>query len=241
MRITFFIGIDISKAFFDVSLCHRDKPASFINHKFSNSLAGCKQLLSWLKKQKINLSETFFIMEHTGWYTLELCCFLQEKQLSFALFSPLHLKRSLGLARGKNDRVDAQRLAHYAFLHRHELKPMQLPSGSLLKLKNLFAFRDRFIKTQASLKQTIQDLRDTSHLIDNKFIIGQSEKQLKLVKLQVKQTEEQIMEAVQEDDLIKNNFNLLCSIPGIGLITAVALILCTNNFTAFANSRKFAS
>lgn len=115
-------------------------------------------------------------------------CFLQDKQLAFALYSPLHLKRSLGLARGKNDQVDAQRLAHYAFLHRHELKPTQLPSASLLKLKNLFAFRDRLIKTQSSLKQTIGDLKDTSHLIDNRFIIKQSEKQLKLVEQQVKQT-----------------------------------------------------
>jgi transposase len=177
MKILYFIGIDISKASFDIAVCQHNKPNSFTHQKFSNTMAGGKQLLSWLKKQKVNLSEAFFIMEHTGWYTLELCCFLQEKQLSFALFSPLHLKRSLGLARGKDDRVDAQRLAYYAFLHRHELKPMQLPSASLLKLKNLFAFRDRLIKTQASLKQTIQDLKDTNHLIDNKFIIRQSEKQ----------------------------------------------------------------
>ena len=92
---------------------------------------------------KLALGQCFFAMEHTGWYTLELCCFLQDQQLGFALYSPLHLKRSLGLARGKNDRVDAQRIAHYAFLHRHELTPTLLPSASLLKLKNLFAFRER--------------------------------------------------------------------------------------------------
>lgn len=61
----------------------------------------------------------------------------------------------MGLVRGKNDRVDAQRIAYYAFLHRHELKTTELPSESLLKLKNpggepLFAFRDRLIKTQTS-------------------------------------------------------------------------------------------
>lgn len=168
-------------------------------------------------------------------------CFLQDKQLPFALYSPLHLKRSLGLARGKNDRVDAQRLAHYVFLHRHELAPTQLPSASLLKLKNLFAFRERLIKTQASLKQTIGDLKNTSHLIDNRFIIKQSEKQLKLVEQQVKQTEKQIEGAIKEDQQLQKSLTLLCSIPGIGLVTAVALILTTNNFTAFNDSRTFAS
>ena len=84
----------------------------------------------------------FFAMEHTGWYTPELCCFLQDQQLAFALYSPLQLKRSLGLARGKNDRVDAQRIDHYAFLHRHQITTTLITSVSLLKLKHLFAFRD---------------------------------------------------------------------------------------------------
>ena len=241
MKFTYFIGIDISKESFDVCLCSEEHSDRFVHRKFANSAVGCRQLLTWLRKYKVVLDQCFFAMEHTGWYTLELCCFLQDQQLAFALYSPLHLKRSVGLARGKNDRVDAQRIAHYAFLHRHELKPAQLPSASLLKLKNLFAFRERLVKNQASLKQTIKDLKDTAHLVDNKFIIKESEKQLKLVAQQIKQTEKQIESAIKEDGQLQHSLKLLCSIPGIGLVTAVALILATNNFTAFSDSRKFAS
>lgn len=151
MKLEHFVGIDISKTSFDVALCRNEKPDSFVYSKFSNTKAGCKQLIHWLRKEKVNFSESFFVMEHTGWYTLEVSCFLQEKKLSFSLFSPLHLKRSLGLARGKNDRVDARRLAYYGFLHRHELKSMQFPSSCLLKLKNLFAFRERPSQMKAYL------------------------------------------------------------------------------------------
>lgn len=241
MKFTYFIGIDISKESFDVCFCSEEQPDKFVHEKFVNSTVGCRQLLTWLRKHNVVLGQGFFAMEHTGWYTLELCCFLQDQQVAFALYSPLHLKRSLGLARGKNDRVDAQRIAHYAFLHRHKLTPTILPSASLLKLKNLFAFRERLVKNQASLKQTIKDLKDTAHLVDNKFIVKQSEKQLKLVKDQVKQTEKQVEAIIKEDDQLQNSLKLLCSIPGIGLVTAVALILATNNFTAFSDSRKFAS
>lgn len=188
MKVSFFVGIDVSKATLDVALCQESLPEIFVHKQFANTTAGCNQLLTWLKKQKTSIEECFFVMEHTGWYTLLLCCFLQEKKIGYRLYSPLHLKRSLGLIRGKNDKIDAFRLAHFAFLHRHELKPTQLPSACLLKLKNLFAFRDRLIKTQSSLKVTIQDLRDTSSLIDNSFIIKQSEKQLKVVEKQVKET-----------------------------------------------------
>lgn len=248
MQFTYFTGIDISKDSFDVCFCSEEQPDKFMYGKFANSPAGCKQLLTWLKKHRLVLNQCFFTMEHTGWYTLELCCFLQDKQLAFALYSPLHLKRSLGLARGKNDRVDAKRLAYYAFLHRHELKPTRLPSASLLKpvagaIKNLFAFRERLVKTRASLKQTIKDLKDTAHLVDNRFIMRgaapkQSEKQLKLLKQQVEQTEKQIEVAIKEDEQLQNSLKLLCSIPSIGLVTAVALILATNNFTAFDDSRN---
>ena len=175
MKFTFFIGIDISKDSFDICLCLEEQPDRFVHEKFANSASGCKQLLvcgspPGLKKHKVVLNQSFFAMEHTGWYTLELCCFLQEKQLVFALYSPLHLKRSLGLARGKSDRVDAQRIAHYIFLHRHELKPTHLPSASLLKpgagaLKNLFAFRERLIKSQSSARHPVSSRQQKTYRI----------------------------------------------------------------------------
>ena len=84
-------------------------------------------------------------------------------------------------------------------------------------------------------------MKDTAHLVDNKFIVKESEKQLKLIKGQIEQTEKQIEAAIKDDDQLQTTLRLLCSIPGIGLVTAVALILATNNFTAFSDSRKFAS
>lgn len=126
------------------------------------------------------------------------------------------------------------------------MQPTQLPSACLLRLKNLFAFRDRLIKTQSSLKVTTQDLRDTSSLIDNTFIIKQSEKQLKIIEKQVKETAPRGMKLksnlpLKQDEEVKKHLKLLCSVPGIGLITAVALIIYTHNFSAFDDSRKFAS
>lgn len=140
-------------------------------------------------------------MEHTGCYTLALCCFLQERGLSYTLVSPLHLKKSSGITRAvprrdKNDRVDAQRIAQFACLHQRTLRPMQLPSACLLKLKNLMAFRDRLTKSKpgrraVSLKQTTTDLKDTASLVDNSFIIKESEKQLKLIEQQIAHTDKQ--------------------------------------------------
>jgi transposase len=179
-------------------------------------------------------------MEHTGHYTLALCCFLQDNHLAYTLVSPLHLKKSLGITRGKNDRIDAQRISRFACLHQHWLKPMQLPSSTLLKLKNLMAFRDRLTKTKISLKQTIQELKDTAALVDNKFIIKESEKQLNLVELQIDHTDQQLAAALEEDEQLQNHFRLVNSVVGVGLITSIAFLIYTQDFTAFDNGRQFA-
>lgn len=240
MTLDWFVGIDVSKATLDAALCHKEYPNQFIHQQFTNTAAGFKQLLGWVKQQKVDIGSSFFCMEHTGHYTLALCCFIQEEGLSYTLVSPLHLKKSLGITRGKNDRVDAQRIAQFACLHYRTLKPMKLPSACLLKLKNLMAFRDRLTKTKVSLKQTLQDLKDTSSLVDNSFIIKQSEKQLKLVEQQIKHTDKQMEATIQEDEQVQDHFRLINSVVGIGMITAVAFLIYTQDFVAFDNGRQFA-
>lgn len=236
MKFTWFIGIDVSKATLDVAFCHQANGNQFTYQQFENSLAGFKQ---WLNK-KVDAQNSLFCMEHTGHYTLALCCFLQENRLCYTLISPLHLKKSLGITRGKNDRIDAQRISRFACLHQLSLKPLQLPSATLLKLKNLLTFRDRLTKTKISLKQTIQELKDTAALVDNKFIIREAEKQLTLIEQQICHTDQQLETAVQEDEQLQSHFQLVNSVVGIGLLTTVAFLIYRQDFTAFDNGRQFA-
>ena len=186
-------------------------------------------------------------MEHTGHYTLALCCFLQARGRAYMLISPLHLKRSLGMARGKTgrDRIDAGRIAWFTCLHRHALTPVQLPSGCLLKLKNpggvpLMAFRDRLVKASTSLKNTLTDQRDTSSLIDNALIIKLSQKQQDLIEQQIVQIEKEMEATVKQEEQVFKHFQLVKSVVGVGMITAAAFLIYTQDFTAFENGRQFA-
>lgn len=236
----FFIGIDISKATLDAALCQAERPDHFIHQQFNNTVAGFGKLLSWLDKQGAHASNSLVGMEHTGHYTLALCCFLQDSSIPYTLISPLHLKRSLGMARGKSDRVDAGRIAWFTCLHRRALTPMQLPSGCLLKLKNLMAFRDRLVKASTSLKNTLVDLRETASLIDNTLVIKLSQKQQKLIEQQIAQIEKEMEITVKQDEQVLRHFQLVKSVIGVGLITAAAFLIYTQGFTAFDNGRQFA-
>ena len=135
---------------------------------------------------------------------------------------------------------DAQRISGFACLHQLSLKPVQLASACLLKMKNLLAFRDRLTKSKVSLKQTLQDLKDTNALVDNKFIIKESEKQLALIEQQICSTDQQLEMAVEEDEQLQQHFQLVNSVVGIGLVTSIAFLIYTQDFTAFDNGRQFA-
>ena len=78
--------------------------------------------MTWLKRRGVKPSEMIICAEHTGVYTNPLIAFADKKGLALSLNSPLDIKHSMGIARGKNDAVDAGRIAEYAHNHRDKLK-----------------------------------------------------------------------------------------------------------------------
>ena len=132
-----YIGVDISKRTIDIAIYVKSqaKKGTFPHETFSNTEEGFKDMKKWLRKQHVVLSKSLFCMEATGNYTYELCLFLEQLGVAYSIQSPLHLKRSFGLTHGKNDKVDASRIAYYAYLHREDIKLSKFASDSVRKLK----------------------------------------------------------------------------------------------------------
>src|SRR4051794_27097316 len=103
MKLQHIIGADLSKESIDLA-CHQLKT----HLKITNSTSGFQQMLNWLKEQKISYSNIMIVIEHTGLYSYHLEKFLHRHQITFTKVSALAIKRSLGLIRGKNDKLDAQ-------------------------------------------------------------------------------------------------------------------------------------
>lgn len=241
MKYDWFIGIDISKATFDVAFCNSVYPEKYIHKKFDNTLSGFKKMVIWPKEKGVNLSRSFIGMEHTGVYVLHLCTYLGQQGIDCSLENPLEIKRSMGIQRGKNDKVGSYRIVGFLFGRRHKPTPKPLAPKIILGIKNLLAYRERTIKTKVSLENSIQDMKATNDLIDNSFIISMSGQQLSILKEQLKEIEKKLREIIAKDNDLKKNYKLVVSVPGIGLITGVSFPVYTQNFTAFPNGRTFAS
>jgi transposase len=234
MKVQQIIGADLSKKTIDL-VCH----LSNTHLKIDNSLAGFKQMLKWFKQQQINTYETMLIMEHTGLYSYRLEEFLHQHQIAFTKVNALAVKRSMGLVRGKTDKVDAARIAAYGFEKREKLSADAPVAGELKRLQMLNSTRERLVKQRAALTCAIKEYRHIG--ISDKDLIMKT--QLQLVAnfdRQIEKLQMEIEKIIETKQQLKQNFSLLQSIKGVGKVVALAAIIKTQNFSRFTNARKFA-
>lgn len=238
MEKKWFIGIDISKKTLDVVLYspskkHSDKE-TYLN--VPNDSEGFKEIFSWLKKKRITSRELVIGMENTGVYGFDLRLYLESKQLDYCVFMPLDLKLSLGLIRGKNDKVDAERIAYYTWLHRDELDYSRLWGSSILRLQELSAERKRFVKQLAEYESLLTEGKDRSKTAS----YNRAAKAKTFLEEEIKDVEKEMQETIECDPVLLKNYALLLSIKGIGSVNAISTIVHTNNFEGFETARQYA-
>ena len=172
MKIRETVGIDISKLTFDVRI-HSNQTFKV----FENSIKGFKMMTCWVYKNSSFLKdEIMFIFVHTGLYSHSLSVFLTEQNIAYALVPGLEIKRSLGISRGKDDKIDATKIALYGYRLRDEIVPYDLPSQDIMTLKSLLSLRDRLVKQRAGYKTSLKEQKRVLLKKDNKTTITNKQK-----------------------------------------------------------------
>ena len=231
-----FVGCDVSKATLDFALhIPKVKDVNFPHLVVTNDKDGFKQMLAWLKTMRIAKESVLVAMEHTGIYSECLCDWLAQQGILFVLLNPMVLKTPLKIRRGKNDQLDSQRLAEYAYTYREQLEPSKPVEPVFRELRALRVERRRAVKARTALKNQIHSLPPKSKSVKR------IERVIKEIDRQIKEIEQDMIEIINSDDRIQKSFKLITSIKGIGLINAVSFIISTLNFSRFKTARQFAT
>lgn len=240
----FFIGIDVSKQWFDASfmLVENHQKLPIETSKFDNNAKGIKTFDKWLKERKVTCdSNTLVVIENTGVYHRLLWSFCSRKNLPLHIGNAAHLKWSFGIARGKNDKIDSIRICQYAWKEADCIKATPILDSKIMLLKDLMTLRRNLLRQLNSILNAQRELKFVSdkavkHTVDKSLkeaILG--------IRKSIKKVDEEIKKIVAESDAIKSNYNLLISVPGIGNITAIYLICCTGNFSNKVTGKQLAS
>lgn len=230
------VGIDVSKNTIDVCI-----HVSQLTNQFNNTKKGLSNFLKWIKRQEKDTSKILFVFEHTGMYSHLITTFFDDKECNYFIAPALDIKRSMGIVRGKDDKVDAKRIALYGYRLKDEIKPSEKVDKSITKLKSLMSLKAKLIKQRAAYKGTLSEQKNIYKTKDFKSIFEVQEKMIRYLSKQIKSIEIEIEEIIKTESELLNNLTLILSIKGIGMQMATTILIATENFTKFDNWRKFAS
>jgi transposase len=227
-----FIGIDVSSKMLDICIKEGKKLSHF---KIENSITAITCFFSGLSYKKPVIA-----MENTGRYNWPLYEVLANKGFIVFVIPPLQLKKSLGLARGKNDKADALRIACYTEKNQQELHSWRAPSKALQKLKTLLAERSMRIRMKKQLLNIAKDYPLMKEIELEGSLSTLNGEALAGIEQQIEQLELMIESIIQTDQELSSTAALLKSVPGIGKVLCWVLLVKTNNFKTINNPRKLA-
>lgn len=237
MEIKEVIGIDASKSTLDC--CIHDCGAEEV---FDNTSQAIADMVDWsLGTSGAGKERLLFVFEHTGLYTHRLIQYLGGNDYLFHVVPGLEIKRSLGIARGKDDKADAKRIALYGYRIREEVKPYQKPSAPLASLKRLMSMRRKLVAQRAGHIAALGEQQRVLDKEDGQVLFHVQREVIKVLDREIETLEKELDTIMERDQKLMGLYRLLTSIKGTGKVTARFLIVYTNGFTAFATWRKFAS
>src|SRR5436190_3567769 len=215
----FYMGIDVSKSWFDVSLMsvidHQKQP--MVTERFLNTPDGIKLWNQWLKKLHVAFNQnSLLVIENTGVYHRLIWRFCSKHNLPLYIGNAAHIKWSLGITRGKNDIIDSQRLCSYACKEADELKTTPVLDIVFMQLKDLMTARTKLLSQLRSTQVYIKELKLSNDASVQKVLEEAHKAAIEGLKKSIRLIEAEMQLIVNNNKAIKKNYDLLRSVPGIG-------------------------
>ena len=218
-------GVDISKDVFDVY-------GSLSGHnQFKNDEKGFLKFLKLLPKTSL------VVMEATGYYHYRLAQFLYKSKITVSVVNPLSVKRfiQMKLAKVKTDKSDSKGICEYGQIN--EVPIYTALTDIQSECLQLFRLLDNYLKkrTQAKNKKHGEDILG----VPSKYVYRSLQRHLKHLDKEIKGIEARLLELVKQEQ--QQQLTLLKSIPGMGVKTALFLIVATDGFNKFETASQLFS
>lgn len=201
------VGVDTGKSQLDIYI----RPIN-IFFSVSNDDKGIKEAIKKIK----NHSPERVVIEATGRLEMPFIIACAEVNLPFVIANPIHVKRFAGAIgrRAKNDRLDAELIAHYA----EAIKPTltQLKPENMRIMSDLVARRSQLLTMQTMEKNRLQILP--------KSLASTIKPILTAFKNQITKIELKIERMINECPEYQAKNMILQSMPGVGKVVAASII-----------------
>lgn len=227
---TITLGIDVSKDKLDVALYQDDK---YRVGTFSNNKDGFWRLAKWLKKQ--HGKGAHVCIEATGRYGEGVALYLHNRGYPVSVVNPARIKayaESL-LRRNKSDREDARIIAH--FCAKQEPSLWTPPPPEVLELRALCR------RLEALKADRTRELNRKQSGLTSEAVLATIKEHIAFLDNQIADIKQRIKDLIDCHPDLREQRDLLTSIPGIGDHTAANFLAEVSDISRFQSAGQLAA
>ena len=239
-RCTYFIGVDISKHELDLAVMQEEK--LLFHREITNRPESIMSFMAKLKQlPRFTFTKAVFVMEHTGIYGNHLVRCLKRLKTNIVSEDAMQIKNSSGKIRGKYDKVDAIRIAEYAFRSRHTLRPLKDRRPVIQALAELNTVKNRLLRVLNILKKPLKEQADFVKKGIARKNLRSCRQSIAALEQDLGAAEDTIRQTISGDAALSRLMKIITSVYSVGPVTALQVILSTNEFINISDPKKFAS
>jgi len=232
------LGIDVAQKELVVCLgrMHDDWTPELYGHgTFANSRKGFDAMVKWVKKLTIEATAVRYVMEATGVYHESLAYYLEGKGYEVSVVLPNKISNYIRTLEVKTitDKTASEAIARFGL--ERKLDKWKRPKQIFKNLKQLTRERDQIVETRTMAKNQLH--AEMAEAFPNPSSLHRIKAHIKFLDKQVAE----ITELVKQDGQVHESIELICSIPGVGRLTAATVLAETNGFELIRNKRQLTS
>jgi transposase len=206
---------------------------------FSNDLKGYTDLLAWIDQLSEQQCVTGYVMEATGVYHESLAYFLAEKNAAVSIVLPNKISNYFRTLEVKTitDKTSSETIALFGL--QRNLDTWKKPAGVFKKMRQLTRERDQLIQHRTMTKNQLH--AEQAEAEPNKSSVMRLKKQIEFFNKQEQQIRAELEALIKQDTKASESVKLICSLSGIGRLTAATVLAETNGFDLVRNKRQLSS
>lgn len=206
---------------------------------FANNSKGFSSLQLWIRKMTDQSMVTRFVMEATGVYHESFAYYLEAQGCEVSIVLP---NKITNYARTLTTKTVTDKTASEAitlFGLERKLEQWKSPKDVFKILKQLTREREQVVAERTMVKNQLH--AEDAGAVPNKQSIARIKKRIDLLDKQDKEIMNEIKEIIKGDEEIQQLAMLICSLPGIGLLTFSIVLAETNGFDLIKSKKQLTS
>lgn len=236
------LGVDVAQSELVTTLGRMSHDLSvelYAYKTFKNTESGFSALLGWVAKQAGCGTQVIFVMEATGVYHQKFAYHLDRLGHAVCVVLPNKISNYMRTLETKTvtDKTCSEAIARFGL--ERKLEPWKRPKPAYAELQRLTRERDQIVAERSAVKNQLH--AESSVAEPSARAVGRLKARIAFLCKQEAEIKHDIDKCLGKDNGVRGEVGKLCTIPGIGKLTAVTILAETNGFELVRNKKQLAS